>query len=157
MPTRSGQQYLKPYLCQNCMKFYSSEIFNNKCSRCYSSISTGEPATSVEFEEKCNELGAETLVIAADVSNEEKCKDTVQSTLKKWDKKEILNRTKMLEKRFKEIWPFPDVKLDEKDKNEEINVFDDPIPGIKSSSGSRTTSPLAPLNKVSVIPMLINS
>ena len=55
MPTRSGKQYLKPYLCQNCMKFYSLEIFNNKCSRCYSSISTGEPATSVEFEEKCNE------------------------------------------------------------------------------------------------------
>ena len=40
--------------------------------------------------EKCNELGAETLVIAADVSNEEKCKETVQSTLKKWDKLDSL-------------------------------------------------------------------
>ena len=40
--------------------------------------------------EKCNELGSETLVIAADVSNEEKCKDTVQSTLEKWDRLDSL-------------------------------------------------------------------
>jgi uncharacterized protein with ParB-like and HNH nuclease domain len=53
------------------------------------------------------------------------------SALKKWDKKEIQKRAVLLQTRFKEIWTYPDVKLDEKDKNEEVNVFNEYNPTYK--------------------------
>ena len=33
---------------------------------------------------ECNDLGAETLVLTADVSDESKCQETVQKTINKW-------------------------------------------------------------------------
>lgn len=51
-------------------------------------------SSSLEEAEKvakeCNDLGAETLVLIADVSDESKCKETVQKTIDKWKRLDVL-------------------------------------------------------------------
>ncbi len=51
-------------------------------------------SSSLEEAEKvakeCNDLGAETLVLIADVSDESKCKETVQKTIDKWQRLDVL-------------------------------------------------------------------
>ena len=39
---------------------------------------------------KCNDLGAETIVLTADVSDESKCKETVQKTIEEWKRLDVL-------------------------------------------------------------------
>ena len=39
---------------------------------------------------ECNDLGAETLVFTADVSDESKCQETVQKTINKWKRLDTL-------------------------------------------------------------------
>ena len=39
---------------------------------------------------ECNDLGAETLVLTADVSDESKCQETVQKTINKWKRLDTL-------------------------------------------------------------------
>ena len=51
-------------------------------------------SSSLEEAEKvakeCNDLGAETLVLIADVSDESKCKETVKKTIDKWKRLDVL-------------------------------------------------------------------
>ena len=51
-------------------------------------------SSSLEEAEKvakeCNDLGAETLVLIADVSDESKCKQTVRKTIDKWQRLDVL-------------------------------------------------------------------
>jgi len=51
-------------------------------------------SSSLEEAEKvakeCNDLGAETLVLIADVSDESKCKETVKKTIDKWQRLDVL-------------------------------------------------------------------
>ena len=39
---------------------------------------------------ECNDLGSETLVLTADVSDESKCKETVQKTIEEWKRLDVL-------------------------------------------------------------------
>ena len=39
---------------------------------------------------ECNDLGAETIVLTADVSDESKCKETVQKTIEEWKRLDVL-------------------------------------------------------------------
>ena len=39
---------------------------------------------------KCNDLGAETIVLTADVSDVSKCKETVQKTIEEWKRLDVL-------------------------------------------------------------------
>jgi len=46
------------------------------------------------------------------------------SVLEKWNKLEIEKRFDRLSKRFLEIWRMPNIELDERDENNEINIFE---------------------------------
>ncbi|MDO9578667.1 MAG: DUF262 domain-containing protein [Candidatus Cloacimonadales bacterium] len=50
------------------------------------------------------------------------------SIIDKWDKAEIERRFDMLSERFLKIWKYPDVVIEERDENNEVNIFeaDDP-------------------------------
>ena len=39
---------------------------------------------------ECNDLGSETIVLTADVSDESKCKETVQKTIEEWKRLDVL-------------------------------------------------------------------
>ena len=52
---------------------------------CSSSLEEAE-----EVAKECNDLGAETLVLIADVSDESKCKQTVRKTIDKWQRLDVL-------------------------------------------------------------------
>lgn len=46
------------------------------------------------------------------------------STAEKWDKAEIEKRFDLLVERFLKIWQIPDIELEEKDENNEVNIFE---------------------------------
>lgn len=46
------------------------------------------------------------------------------ATAKNWDRAEIEKRFELLAARFLKIWQMPAIKLDEKDENNEINIFE---------------------------------
>ena len=50
------------------------------------------------------------------------------SSLEKWDTKELNKRFSLIRNRFKEIWEYPSIVIDEKDDCQEINVFDEDDP-----------------------------
>jgi uncharacterized protein with ParB-like and HNH nuclease domain len=50
------------------------------------------------------------------------------SSLDKWDTKEINKRFNLIRDRFKKIWKYPSIVIDEKDNYQEINVFDEDDP-----------------------------
>ena len=52
---------------------------------CSSSLKEAEKVAK-----ECNDLGAETLILIADVSDESKCKETVQKTIDKWKRLDVL-------------------------------------------------------------------
>ena len=43
-----------------------------------------------KVEKECNELGSETIVLTADVTDESKCKETVQKTIEEWKRLDVL-------------------------------------------------------------------
>ncbi len=53
------------------------------------------------------------------------------SSTEKWDKVEIEKRFDLLAERFKNIWKYPDIKLEERDENNEINIFEAEDPKFK--------------------------
>ncbi len=53
------------------------------------------------------------------------------SISEKWDKVEIEKRFDLLAKRFLEIWQIPEIKLEERDENNEVNIFDAEDPKFK--------------------------
>ena len=53
------------------------------------------------------------------------------SSTEKWDKVEIEKRFDLLAERFKNIWQYPDIKLEERDENNEINIFEAEDPKFK--------------------------
>lgn len=46
------------------------------------------------------------------------------SIAEKWDKAEIERRFDLLSERFLKIWEYPDVDLDDRDENNEVNIFE---------------------------------
>tara|TARA_B100000282_G_scaffold247406_1_gene191009 strand:+ start:539 stop:1294 length:756 start_codon:yes stop_codon:yes gene_type:complete len=52
---------------------------------CSSSLKEAEKVAK-----ECNDLGAETLVLVSDVSNDLKCRETVDATIEKWNKLDTL-------------------------------------------------------------------
>lgn len=50
------------------------------------------------------------------------------SSLQKWDIEEINKRFEIIVERFKKIWQYPEVTIDENGKYEEINVFEEEDP-----------------------------
>ncbi len=53
------------------------------------------------------------------------------SSTEKWDKVEIEKRFDLLAERFKNIWKYPNIKLEERDENNEINIFEAEDPKFK--------------------------
>jgi len=49
----------------------------------------------------------------------------------KWDKTEIEKRFDLLAKRFLNIWKYPDIELEERDENNEVNIFEAEDPKFK--------------------------
>lgn len=46
------------------------------------------------------------------------------SIAEKWDKAEIERRFDLLSERFLKIWEYPDIDLDDRDENNEVNIFE---------------------------------
>ena len=57
MSLRNGKQYLKPYMCQKCKRFYGSTEYNYNCSYCF--IGKKGLPTQKTFVEKCDTWAAE--------------------------------------------------------------------------------------------------
>jgi len=53
------------------------------------------------------------------------------STLDKWDKTEIENRFDRLAERFLNIWKIPAIEIDDRDENNEVNIFEAEDPKFK--------------------------
>lgn len=53
------------------------------------------------------------------------------SIAEKWDKTEIERRFDLLAERFLKIWEYPDIKLDDRDENNEVNIFEAEDPKFK--------------------------
>ncbi len=53
------------------------------------------------------------------------------SNAAKWDKTEIEKRFELLAERFLDIWKYPDIELEERDENNEVNIFDAEDPKFK--------------------------
>jgi len=53
------------------------------------------------------------------------------SIAEKWDKAEIERRFDLLAERFLKIWQLPEIELDERDENNEINIFEAEDPKFK--------------------------
>lgn len=53
------------------------------------------------------------------------------SILDKWDKTEIERRFDLLAERFLNIWRFPAIEIDDKDENNEVNIFEAEDPKFK--------------------------
>jgi hypothetical protein len=53
------------------------------------------------------------------------------SNVDKWDKTEIETRFDLLAERFLNIWKYPDIELEERDENNEVNIFEAENPKFK--------------------------
>ena len=62
-----------------------AEIGWNLTLTCSSSLKEAKKVAK-----ECNDLGSETIVLTADVSDESKCKETVQKTIEEWKRLDVL-------------------------------------------------------------------